>query len=282
MLSNQEHKALEIFACEIRKYAIDAITSAGSGHIGGMMSIAETLAVLYGKQMRYRATDPKWEDRDRFVLSKGHAGPALYAALALKGFFPVEQLRTLNRGGTMLPSHCDRNKTPGVDFSSGSLGNGLAVAAGSALGARVTGKDYYTYCIVGDGEMDEGEIWESILFSAQFKIGNLIAFFDVNHQQIDGYTNQVCDLGDVGRKLKEFNWHVQCVNGHDVAAIDATIDAAKACADRPSAIVLDTVKGKGCMKAEAAGMCHHMAFSEADRDAEWARLDARIAELRAE
>lgn len=281
MLATNEKRDLEVLACEIRKYSIDAIAAAGSGHIGGVMSIADVLAVLYGKEMKVDISNPKWAERDRFVLSKGHAGPALYAALALKGFFPLEELRTLNAPDTRLPSHCDRNKTPGVDFSSGSLGNGLAVAAGAALGLKTTGRDAYAYCIVGDGECDEGEIWESILFAAQFKIDNLIAFFDLNRQQIDGYTDQVCDLGDMGVKLRDFNWRVQEIDGHDIEAIYEAIENAKAQKGKPNAIVLHTVKGKGCQKAEAAGICHHMPFSMEDRDAEWAILDKKIAELKA-
>lgn len=274
-----EKKALEIFACQIRKYAIRSMAFAGRGHVGGAMSMTDTLAVLYGRQMRIDPKNPRWEDRDRFVLSKGHSGPSLYAALALKGFFPLEYLDTLNHGGTPIPSHPDRNKTPGIDFSSGSLGNGLSVACGSALGARVLGKDYYTYCMVGDGECDEGEIWEAALFAPQHKIGNLIAFIDKNNQQIDGYTNEVCDLGDIGRKFEDFGWHVQSVNGHDVEAIDDAIELAKKETGRPSVIILNTVKGKGCKMAEDAGMCHHMPVSMEACEAEWARLDAKIAEL---
>lgn len=274
-----EKKALEIFACQIRKYAIRSMAFAGRGHVGGAMSMTDTLAVLYGRQMRIDPKNPRWEDRDRFVLSKGHSGPSLYAALALKGFFPLEYLDTLNHGGTPIPSHPDRNKTPGIDFSSGSLGNGLSVACGSALGARVLGKDYYTYCMVGDGECDEGEIWEAALFAPQHKISNLIAFIDKNNQQIDGYTNEVCDLGDIGRKFEDFGWHVQSVNGHDVEAIDDAIELAKKETGRPSVIILNTVKGKGCKMAEDAGMCHHMPVSMEACEAEWARLDAKIAEL---
>lgn len=274
-----EKRALEIFACQIRKYAIRSMAFAGRGHVGGAMSMTDTLAVLYGRQMRIDPKNPRWEDRDRFVLSKGHSGPSLYAALALKGFFPLEYLDTLNHGGTPIPSHPDRNKTLGIDFSSGSLGNGLSVACGSALGARVLGKDYYTYCMVGDGECDEGEIWEAALFAPQHKIGNLIAFIDKNNQQIDGYTNEVCDLGDIGRKFEDFGWHVQSVNGHDVEAIDDAIELAKMETGRPSVIILNTVKGKGCKMAEDAGMCHHMPVSMEACEAEWARLDAKIAEL---
>ena len=281
MLSKEQKTELEVLACEIRKQAIRSMAFAGRGHIGGAMSMADTLAVLYGKQMRVDPRNPKWEDRDRFVLSKGHAGPSLYAVLAIKGFFPMEYLETLNHGGTPIPSHPDRNKTPGIDFSSGSLGNGLSVAAGSALGARVFGRDYYTYCMVGDGECDEGEIWEAILFAAHQKIHNLIAFFDKNNQQIDGYTPEVCDLGDLAGKLREFGWFVQEVDGHDVEAIDAAVDTAKAQKDKPSAIVLNTIKGKGCKMAENAGMCHHMPVTMENCDAEWALLDARIAELKA-
>ena len=280
MLSKEKQKELEIFACEIRKYAIRSMAFAGRGHIGGAMSMADTIAVLYGGKMNVDPKDPKWEDRDRFVLSKGHAGPSLYAVLALRGFFPLEYLDTLNHGGTPIPSHPDRNKTPGIDFSSGSLGNGLSVACGSALGARVFGKDYYTYCMIGDGELDEGEIWEAVMFAAQHKIGNLIAFIDKNNQQIDGYTDEVCSLGDLNAKFAAGNWHVQEIDGHDVCAIDAAIDAAKAVKDQPSVIILDTVKGKGCKMAEDAGMCHHMPVTMEDCEREWALLDAKIAELK--
>lgn len=279
MLLTQK-KELEILACEIRKQAIKSMACAGRGHVGGAMSMADTLAVLYGKQMRVDPENPKWEDRDRFVLSKGHAGPSLYAVLALKGFFPMEYLETLNQGGTPIPSHPDRNKTPGVDFSSGSLGNGLSVAAGNALGARVFGKDYYTYCMVGDGECDEGEIWEAFLFAAHHKIGNLIAFIDKNNQQIDGYTPEVCNLDNLGKKLEYFNWHVQQIDGHDVEAIDEAIEKAKAETQKPSVIILNTVKGKGCKVAEDAGMCHHLPLNAEVCAAEWALLDAKIEQIR--
>jgi len=282
MLSKEQKTELEIFACNIRKQAIKSMASAGRGHVGGAMSMADALAVLYGKQMRIDPARPRWEDRDRFVLSKGHAGPSLYATLALKGYFPVEELYTLNQGGTRIPSHPDRNKTCGIDFSSGSLGNGLSIACGSALGARVLGRNYDTYCMVGDGECDEGEIWEAALFAAHQKISNLIAMIDKNGQQIDGHTQEICNLGDIARKFEDFGWYVQQIDGHDVAAIDAAVDSAKAQSERPSAIVLCTVKGKGCRMAEEAGMCHHMPVSQANCDAEWALLDQRIAELQEE
>lgn len=281
MLSKEKKIELEVLACNIRKYAIKSMACAGRGHIGGAMSMADTLAVLYGNQMRFRSDEPKWGDRDRFVLSKGHAGPALYAVLALKDFFPLEYLDTLNAGGTPIPSHPDRNKTPGIDFSSGSLGNGLSIACGSALGARVFGKDYFTYCMVGDGECNEGEIWESVMFAAHHKISNLIAFIDKNNQQIDGYTSEVCNLGNLAKKLADFNWFVQEIDGHNVEAIDAAIEAAKAQNDKPSAIILDTVKGKGCKMAEDAGMCHHMPVSQDACDIEWALLNAKIVKLEA-
>jgi transketolase len=279
MLSKGQKTELEIFACNIRKQAIKSMACAGRGHIGGAMSMADTLAVLYGKQMRIDPVNPKWEDRDRFVLSKGHAGPSLYATLALKGYFPLEDLYTLNQGGTPIPSHPDRNKTKGIDFSSGSLGNGLSIACGSALGARVFGRDYYTYCMVGDGECDEGEIWEAALFAAHQKISNLVAFIDKNGQQIDGHTNEICNLGDIGKKFEDFGWYVQQIDGHDVEAIDGAVENAKAQHERPAVIVLCTVKGKGCRMAEKAGMCHHMSVSQENCDAEWALLDKRIAEL---
>ena len=282
MLTKEEVKKLKIFACNIRKNTFRAIHGCGSGHIGGAMSYVEALAVLYRKQMKIDPKNPKMEDRDRFVLSKGHSGPSLYATLSLLGYFPEEALDTMNKGGTILPSHADRKKTPGVDYSTGSLGTGISVAVGSALGAKYHKADYRTYCVVGDGECDEGQVWEAVLFAGHNKLDNLTVFVDYNKQQLDGYTKDILDLGDIAKKFELFGWYAQDIDGHDVEAIDEAIENAKACKDKPSVIVLNTIKGKGCAAAEAAGLCHHMPMSDETYADEVARQDALIAEIEAE
>ena len=276
MLSRNEEIDLKIFAARIRQYTLRAIHSIGSGHVGGAMSIADTLAVLYGREMRILPDDPKWEDRDRFVLSKGHAGPSLYAALALKGFFPIEELYTLNKGGTKLPSHADALKTPGIDYSTGSLGQGISLAVGSACGARIMKKDYYTYCIIGDGECDEGQIWEAALFANQHKVSNMILFIDLNGYQLDGTTEQVCDLGDLSAKWKSFGWHVQEVNGQEVREIADAVEAAKAEKNAPSVIILHTTKGIGYPPALETDYCHYMKISDQELEYALERLQLEI------
>lgn len=211
--------------------------------------------------MKYDARNPHWEERDYLVLSKGHAGPALYATLALKGFFPIDQLNTLNRPGTSLPSHCDRLKTPGIDMTCGSLGQGLSAAAGIALGLRLDNMKNRVFAIMGDGECNEGQIWEAALFAGQRKLDNLIAFVDYNRLQLDGPTDGICAMGDMVRKFRAFGWDAQEVAGHDVAAIDAAITQAKASSGKPSMIVLNTIKGKGWSKAEDQTGSHSRGFT---------------------
>ena len=251
-------KELQNFAAEIRIATLECLGAFGSGHIGGSMSIADTLAVLYGGALRHDASNPAWEQRDRLVMSKGHAGPALYSALTLRGFFPREMLATLNQGGTKLPSHCDRTKTPGVDMTTGSLGQGMSAAIGLALGARLNGSDSFTFLVLGDGECDEGQVWEGAIFAYHHKLANLITFVDCNKQQLDGYTKDVLDTGDMAEKFASFGWHTVTVNGHDVDAVKAAIDAAKAETTLPSAIILDTIKGYGCTFAEGKLGNHSM------------------------
>lgn len=236
---------LELFANDIRRETIVEIGTLGVGHIGGTMSVAEVIAVLYGYAMRYDPQNPQWEGRDHFVLSKGHAGPALYAALALKGFFSMDWLKTLNQPGTNLPSHADRLKTPGVDATTGSLGQGLAVACGIAIGKKMDNNSTHVYSLVGDGECNEGQIWEAALLAGHRKLDNLIVFLDYNHQMLDGRTKDVCDLGDMRQKFEDFGWHAQDINGHDIEAICKAIDLAKATPGKPHMIVLQTVKGQG-------------------------------------
>ncbi len=254
-------KELRVIAEGIRLVTLQTLEGFGAGHIGGSMSIVETLAVLYGSELRCDPANPAWEDRDRLVLSKGHAGPALYATLSLKGFFPKEMLSELNKGGGRLPSHCDRNKTPGVDMTTGSLGQGISVAIGMALGNRMNRSDSLTYLIMGDGECNEGQVWEGAMFAAHHKLDNLIAFVDYNKQQLDGFTKDVLDMGDIGAKFRSFGWFVQEVNGHDVAAILNAVTAAKANKGSPSMIILDTVKGYGTFAAGIEGN-HHMSLTK--------------------
>ena len=191
------NKELQKLALEIRIGIVEEIQARGFGHIGGSLSLADALAVLYGAVMRYDSQNPKWPDRDKLVCSKGHAGPGVYATLAVKGFFPYEDLKTLNQPGTYLPSHCDKNKTPGVDMTTGSLGQGTSAAVGIALGDRLKGRDSRTYLLVGDGESDEGQVWEAAMFTAAKKITNLIWLVDDNKKQLDGYTQDVLPIFDL-------------------------------------------------------------------------------------
>jgi transketolase len=266
MLDQQQIKEFNRFATQIRIETIRQIAGLGSGHVGGTMSLAEVLAVLYGGVMKVDPANPGWAERDWLVVSKGHAGPAVYAALALKGYFPIKELATLNRPGTNLPSHCDRTKTPGIDMTTGSLGQGASSAMGIALGNRIDGRDNYTYLILGDGECQEGQVWEAALFAAQYRLSHLIAFIDNNRQQLDGYTRDVCDLGDVAQKFTDFGWFAQNVNGHDVAQIYEAIVKAKEQNERPSMIVLDTVKGQGCGFAEGKLNNHFMPVTKEQVD----------------
>lgn len=262
MLTDNEMKELEIFATKIRIETLKELGYLGFGHIGGAMSIVELLAVLYGKVMRYDPKNPKWEDRDWFVMSKGHAGPSLYATLALKGFFPMEWLKTLNRGGTDLPSHADRNHTPGIDMSTGSLGQGISMGIGIALGHKMDNKENYVYVLLGDGECQEGQVWEGALFAGNAGLDNLIVFIDYNKQQLDGYIDNINPLGDLRKKWEEFGWHAQDVDGHNVMQIHEAIQRAKETKGKSSVIVLHTIKGKGCTFAEGIELNHHMKFNE--------------------
>lgn len=263
---------VEDFAIQIRSEALKALKNLGFGHVGGVMSIADLIALLYEKEMQADPKNPQKEDRDRLVLSKGHAGPALYAALALKGYFPMEALATINTGGTILPSHCDRNRTPGIDMSTGSLGQGMSSAIGIALAQKLNRMDARTFLILGDGECDEGQVWEGALFAAQQKISNLIAFVDYNHQQLDGYTDDICSLGDLRQKFEDFGWHAQECDGHDVDAIDACIQNVSS--EQPNMIILQTKKGKGCTFAEGVLFNHHMTFTQEQADEAIAALEA--------
>ncbi|MDR1589203.1 MAG: transketolase [Oscillospiraceae bacterium] len=272
---------LQVMAEEIRIATLRTLEYFGAGHIGGAMSIVETLAVLYGSVMRYDASNPGWDTRDRLVMSKGHAGPALYATLSMCGFFPAEMLAELNMPGGRLPSHCDMNKTPGVDMTTGSLGQGMSTAIGLALGCRMNGWDSNTYLLLGDGECNEGQVWEGVMFARHHKLDNLVTFVDRNMQQLDGFVRDVLDTGDMAAKFTAFGWHTQEVNGHDTRAIDAAVRNALAQKGVPSAIILHTVKGYGCNFAEGVESNHNMSFTKEQIDGAVADVRVRLAAAKA-
>lgn len=255
-----DEKELVKFAWEIRRAIVESIMSKGGGHIGGTLDMAELFAVLYGSVMRVRPEQPKWEGRDYFVCSKGHAGPCVYAALALKGFFPYEYLKTLNSNGTCLPGHCDREKAPGVDATTGSLGQGLSIACGLALGAKLSDTDQRIFCVLGDGELDEGQNWEAALFAAHQRLGNLTAILDWNKMQIDGSNDEVLCLGNIEEKFAAFGWETFCSKGRDIPDIRRKIELAGKNREVPSILILDTVKGAGVPCIEAIPNNHCIGF----------------------
>ena len=249
-------------ATKIRIETIRCIKQRGFGHIGGSMSIADVLAVLYGNIMKYDPKDPAWKERDYLVVSKGHAGPALFAALALKGFFPVEWLATLSEPGTRLPSHCDRLRTPGVDVSTGSLGQGLSIAAGIAQVFGMRKQENRVYAVLGDGECAEGQIWEAAQYASHYKLNRLVAFVDWNKRQVDGYLEDIMSVGDIAEKFEAFGWMAAVVDGGDVRAIQqAVLELQKKQADRPAVVVLDGIKGSGVPEFEQMEYNHHFALT---------------------
>ena len=277
----KEELDLKVVAESIRLVTLQTFANLGFGHVGGAMSIVETLAVLYSGELRCDAKNPKWNERDRLVMSKGHAGPALYATLCLRGFFPKEKLSELNQGGGSLPSHCDMHKTIGIDMTTGSLGQGMSTAIGIALGSRLNSLDSYTYLILGDGECNEGQVWEGAMFCSHYKLDKLIAFIDNNKQQLDGYVKNVLDTGDLSQKFASFGFFTQTVDGHDTAAIQEAIQTAMAHKGAPSMIVLNTQKGYGCTFAENKEFNHHIAFTDEQIDEAIAAVQSRIEEARA-
>lgn len=238
---------LKKFATQVRIETIKEIGNMGLGHMGGSLSIADCLTVLYNGEMRnIDPKNPQNPNRDLLVMSKGHCGPALFSVLALKGFFPLSELMTLCKGGSRLPSHCDRIRTPGIDASTGSLGQGLSIANGYAYGAKLNGKDQRVYCIMGDGEIQEGQIWEAAIWAHQYKLNNLIGIVDWNKKQIDGPLDKYMDMMDIAKKFEAFGWYAITVKGDDFDAIrDAFEDVRKNQGQRPACIVLDTIKGGG-------------------------------------
>jgi transketolase len=253
---------LERVARDVRVLTLSSIGHLGVGHVGGAMSVVDILTYLYYKEMHTDPANPRDPSRDRLVLSKGHAGPALYSVLAKKGFFPLEWLDTLNVGGTNLPSHCDRNLTPGIDMTTGSLGQGLSAAVGISFALTLDKRKNYVFAIIGDGESQEGQNWEAAMSASQYKADNLIAFTDYNHMQIDGTVNDVMNLDALKDKWSAFGWYTQEIDGHDFNQIEDAIKAAKAQKGKPSMIILNTIKGKGCSFAEGKVGSHNMPISK--------------------
>ncbi|MDR1518883.1 MAG: transketolase [Planctomycetota bacterium] len=275
MLTKEKIRELEEQARKTRILVLRMLNAIGAGHLGGSLSVVEVLTILYFQRMNLRPAEPRWPDRDRLVLSKGHAGPALYATLAYRGYFPVEECLTLNQPGTLLPSHCDMTRTIGIDMTAGSLGQGLSAAVGMALAGKLDRKDYRVYAVVGDGEAQEGQIWEALMYAAHRKLDNLTVFLDYNKLQIDGPVAEINGLEPLAAKTEAFGLFTQRIDGHDFAALDRALDAAGGTAGRPAMIILDTVKAKGACFAEGQLSSHHRAVSDDDLKAALAALDAK-------
>lgn len=229
----------------IRKDILEMIYSAGSGHPGGSLSIADVITVLYFHEMKIDPAHPKWPDRDRFILSKGHTCPAWYSCLAERGFFPVESLSTLRSIDSMLQGHPDMKKTPGIDFTTGSLGQGLSAGVGMALSSKMDAMSNRVYVVLGDGELNEGQVWEAVMLAAKYQLDNLVAIVDYNKLQLDGTTEEIMPLEPLSLKWKAFNWEVVSINGHDIPSILQALETAHHTKGKPTCIIAHTIKGKG-------------------------------------
>ena len=278
-MTSQEYNQLAINACKVRMGIVEATHAAKCGHPGGSLSAADLFTYLYTKEMNVDPANPKWEDRDRFVLSKGHTAPGLYAALAQRGFFPEEDLITLRKAGSYLQGHPNMNTVPGVDMSTGSLGQGISTACGMALAAKVKGKDYRVYTLLGDGEIQEGQVWEACMFASHYKLDNLCVIIDNNGLQIDGDVAKVMSPYPIVEKLEAFGFHTQAIDGHDMEAIENALTAAKATKGQPSAIVMKTVKGKGVSFMENNAGWHGVAPNDAQYEQAMNELKAQLCEL---
>ena len=258
---------LKEMANKLRRHVIIMTATAGSGHPGGSLSAADIITALYFKVMRHNPGNPQWQDRDRFILSKGHAAPVLYAALAESGYFPVEELKTLRKLDSRLQGHTDRNLTPGVEMSAGSLGMGLSFAIGVALAARLNAKDYWTYVLLSDGECQEGQTWEAALSAAHFKLDNLTAIIDRNGIQLTGWTRDIMNLEPLSLKWQAFGWHIIEINGHDFNQILTALEEARKIKSQPTVVIAQTIKGKGVSFMENNPAFHGKAptLEEAER-----------------
>ena len=280
-MNNETKKELQIFAAQIRMGIIESTYHAKAGHPGGSLSSADVFAYLYGKEMKYDAKNPKAADRDRFVLSKGHCAPGLYSALAYKGFFPVEDLKTLRHIGSYLQGHPNMNTVPGVDMSTGSLGQGISAACGMAKAAKYIGKnDINVYTLLGDGEIEEGQVWEAMMFASQYQLDNLCVIIDSNGLQIDGACEDVMNAEPIDEKVKSFGFDCIIINGNDFDELEAAFEKFHE-STKPFAIIMKTVKGKGVSYMENEVGWHGKAPNTEEYETAMAELTARLAELEA-
>lgn len=272
-------KQLEITATKVRMGIIEGVFNAKAGHPGGSLSVADTLTYLYMARMNVNPEDPMMADRDRLVLSKGHTAPALYSVLAHRGFFPVEELKTLRKIGSRLQGHPVLGKIPGVDMSTGSLGQGVSAACGMALSGKITNDTYKVYAILGDGEIEEGQVWEAAMFAAHYQLDNLVFVVDNNNLQIDGPITQVMNPYPIDEKFAAFGWHVITIDGHDFDAIEKAFNEAETVANQPTVIIQKTVKGKGVSYMENNVAWHGTAPNEEQYNIAMSELKAHLEEL---
>ena len=278
-MTELEIKQLQATACKVRMGVIEGTHGAKAGHPGGSLSAADMFTYLYFKELNVNPKDPKNEGRDRFVLSKGHTAPGLYSVLANRGFFPVEDLPTLRHIDSYLQGHPNMNTVPGVDMSTGSLGQGISVAAGMALGAKYQGKSYRVYTLLGDGEIQEGQVWEACMLAAHYNLDNLCVIVDNNGLQIDGPVDKVMSPYPIDEKLKAFGFHVEVIDGHDYNQIEAAFNTAKTVKGQPTAILMKTTKGKGVSFMEGQASWHGKAPNDEEYAIAMNELKAALAEL---
>ena len=278
-MTAQDKKQLAITACKVRMGIVESTHAAKCGHPGGSLSAADMFTYLYFKELNVDPTNPKWEDRDRFVLSKGHTAPGLYSALALRGFFPVEDLLSLRKVGSYLQGHPNMNTVPGVDMSTGSLGQGISAACGMALAAKTMGKTNRVYTLLGDGEIQEGQVWEACMFASHYKLDNLCVIIDNNGLQIDGDVAKVMSPYPIVDKLEAFGFQAYAIDGHDFDQIEEALNAAKTVKGKPCAIVMKSVKGKGVSFMENNAGWHGVAPNDAQFEQAMSELKAQLKEL---
>ena len=277
-----EKKQLSLKACKVRQHIIEGTFNAKSGHPGGSLSAADVITYLYFKEMNVDPSNPNWADRDRFVLSKGHAAPALYGALAVRGFFSEDEIKNLRKPGSFLQGHPDMKGTPGVDMSTGSLGQGVSCAVGMALAGKVSRRDYRVYSVLGDGEIQEGQVWEAAMFAAHKKLDNLTIFIDNNNLQIDGTMDEVNSPYPIPEKFRAFGWHTVEIDGHDFEQIESAVEEAKSMKGKPTAVIMHTVKGKGVSFMENQVGWHGVAPNAEQYEAAMNELKAKYDALDAE
>lgn len=280
-MNQQEKRALEIAACHVRMGIIEATHGAKCGHPGGSLSSADMFTYLYNREMRIDPANPKSDTRDRFVLSKGHTAPGLYSTLANRGFFPVADLPTLRHNGSYLQGHPNMNTVPGVDMSTGSLGQGVSVAAGMAKAAKFMGKDVRVYTLLGDGEIAEGEVWEAFMFAAHYALDNLCVVIDLNGLQIDGATKDVMNSEPVDEKMRAFGFEVECIDGHSFEEMERAFELFRMRKSKPTAILMRTTKGKGVSYMENSVDWHGKAPNDAEYEIAMGELRAQLAGLEA-